>query len=204
MLNWSGGKFLGIVVFALAVPYLRAQNAAFDLSVVPSINQIAANQTLVYTIFVTNTTPLVALADSTLTATMPSSVNFITATNPAGSFSSSNGVVTFDLGPLAFGQSVGLGLAVQPTVVGTFTNTVVVSSGALTVQTNVVTTVLAAATTGSLLSGSIRLSSPVAILGDDVTYGLSVTNLGPAAATGVVLSNSFSSNVLFRGVAPAN
>src|SRR4051812_45758736 len=178
MLNWSGGKFLGIVVFALAVPYLRAQNAAFDLSVVPSINQIAANQTLVYTIFVTNTTPLVALADSTLTATMPSSVNFITATNAAGSFSNRNGVVTFDLGPLAFGQSVGLGLAVRPTLVGTFTNTFVVSSGALAVQTNVVTTVLTAAAAGAQLTGSIRVPSSIVIFGDDLTYGLSITNLG--------------------------
>src|SRR4051794_20519078 len=104
MLNWSGGKLLGIVVLALAVPSLRAQTTAFDLRVTASTNQIPVNQPLVYTIVVTNTSPVIGLSTSTVTAIIPPSVTFKSATNPGGTFSNNNnGVVTFPLGPLAFG-----------------------------------------------------------------------------------------------------
>jgi uncharacterized repeat protein (TIGR01451 family) len=99
-----------------------------------------------------------------------------------------------------------LTLTVQPTAAGFITNTITVSSFDVTntASTNVIVQVtnapLARADLGVMISGPAQ----TVITNDWMTYGVTATNAGPNAATGVALTNTLPPGVILRGAAPAN
>ncbi len=100
-----------------------------DLAVAKSdsADPVAFGDQLSYTLTVNNT----GEGDATgvmLTDTLPSSVDFVSVTDPSGSCGESGGEVTCDLGDLASGDDATVTIVVEPTATGTITNSVAVTS----------------------------------------------------------------------------
>lgn len=193
-----------VLLLALSVitVRLRAAAADFDLSVSNSPNPVMVNQTLTYTINVTNQTGF-SLADVLVTNTLPPSVTLLNAIASQGLVSNNGGVITFALGPLPSGGFAEMTVTAQPTTAGFITNTVSVTATASTniTTTNVVTQVI---TAQSDLGVSITGPAARVLVNDLMTFGLTVTNSGLDAAPNVMLSNGLPAGVKLISVSPAS
>jgi len=195
---------------ALFLDGTRAGAQYFSLSVTPSSGSILVSNSLTFTNYVTNLTDTL-LYNGEVTNTLPSSVQFLTASASQGVIltnSTTNGtVIVFDLGTLEPppNEIAQMTLTVQPTAVGMITDTVTVVSTSVTnmVSTNVtvqVTNIVVLADLGVAISGPAQ----AVITNDYMTYGVSVTNAGPDAAPNVMLTNAVPPGVKFLGVFPTN
>jgi uncharacterized repeat protein (TIGR01451 family) len=187
----------------------RAGAQGFGLSVTPSATSMLVSNSLTYTINVTNLNG--TLTTAFVTNQLPSSVQFQSA-SPAGIYTNYAGVVVFNLGVyfggVGFlnGQSAQLTLTVQPTAAGFITNTITVSSFDVTntASTNVIVQVTNAPTALADLGVMIAGPAQTVITNDWMTYGVTATNAGPNAATGVALTNTLPPGAILRGAVPAN
>ena len=191
---------LGLLVAAMMVAGPRAGAQQFGLSVTPSANSIMVGNSLTYTINATNLTGLV-LNDVQVTNSFSAPFQYVTS-----SASQSNNVFTnatsvmFDLGQVGVDGLVQVSLTVQPTTTGSFTNSVVVAvpgttyaaSTNVVVQVTQVTNVVIQADLGVTMTGPEQ----VVITNDWMTYGVTVTNLGPSTASGVILTNTLPPGVI--------
>jgi uncharacterized repeat protein (TIGR01451 family) len=123
----------------------------------------------------------------TVTDPLPASVSYVSATTSRGTcFQSVPGTVTCAVGNLTPGQTVDIRIIVMANAVGTVTDTASVQSDQLDVNTannsaTTTTTVRPAADLGVTMTGS---PNP-AVVGNTLTYVITVKNNGPSAATGV-------------------
>ncbi|MGD1089998.1 MAG: DUF11 domain-containing protein [Verrucomicrobiota bacterium] len=168
----------------------------FGLSVTSSASSIQVSNSLTYTITVTN---LIATLpdDAQVTNTLPASVQVLSFNASQGSVTTNGSVVLFDLGPFVLGGIAQLTLTVEPTAVGFITNMVFVSSIDVTntAATNVVTQVTNTVIQADL---GVAMTGPAqaVITNDLMTYGVTVTNLGPDAAPDVILTNTLPPGVI--------
>ena len=175
-----------------------------DLQIIKSDapDPVQAGETLAYTLVVTNNGP----SDATgviVTDDLPAGLNFQSVTSSQGSAGAAGSIVTATLGNLAAGQTATIDIlaSVSPTARGTLVNTARVSG-------NESETILANnedeedTQINPLIDLSIVKtdSSDLVHSGDALTYTLTITNHGPAAATGVVVRDSLSGEVDFRSV----
>jgi uncharacterized repeat protein (TIGR01451 family) len=114
-----------------------------------------------------------------------------------------NNTVLFDLGPFYATLPVQLIVTVEPTAIGFMTNMVTVASAYTTntASTNVVvqvTNLVILADLGVTMTGPAQ----AVITNDWMTYGVTVTNAGPSAASGVMLTNTLPPGVI--PIFPAN
>ena len=190
---------LGLLMVALGVVSPRAGGQQFGLSVVPSANSILVSNSLTYTITVTNLG--VGTIDGIVTNFLPVPSQFLAATNyySTGDGAYLTNSVVFLLTSLLSGNIAQMTVTVRPTAVGSITDTVVVASIDLgytnTFSTKVivqVTNIVFQADLGVTMSGP---GLPV-ITNDLMTYSVNVTNLGPNAAPGVALTNTFPFGVI--------
>ena len=184
----------------LLVWQVRARAQGFVLSVTTSTNRVTVNTPLTYTINLTNNTAA-ELQNTFVTNTLPSSVQILNATN---GFVSGN-IVIFQI-PLFFsGGFAQMVVTVQPTAVGSITNSITVVSYTpfLTTATNVVTQVTAVETDADL---GVTMTGPASgvFVNDLMAYGVTVTNLGPDDAPNVILTNTLPAGVVYKSVAPTN
>ena len=170
---------------------LRAGAQQYGLSVTPSANSILVSNSLTYTITLTNVG--VGLLDTWVTNTLSPSAQIQNATNSynPGAGSISNNVVVFELGNFPATQIAQMTVTVTPTAVGYITNAVTVGDPTEitnTASTNVVVQVTNVVTQADL---GVTMTGPkqAVITNDLMTYGVSVTNAGPNAASGVILTN---------------
>ncbi|MFO1487032.1 MAG: proprotein convertase P-domain-containing protein [Verrucomicrobiota bacterium] len=158
---------------------------------------VIVGNNLVYNLSVTNLGPKVAKG-VTLTHLLPANVTFLSASTSQGSFAQSAASVNFNFGTLPVGSVATATVTVTPTQVGTITATA--STAAVTdpdgdLSNNSVTITSHANPPASDVAVGIRaLPNPVTI-GNSLTYTISVTNNGPSAASGVVVSNNFTSSL---------
>ena len=178
----------------------RANAQAFGLSVIPSANSLLVSNSLTYTINVTNLTGLV-LNDVWMTNSFSAPFQYITYSSSqplAGVFTNATSV-QFDVGPMSVGNIVQVLLTVQPNATGPLTNAVVVAvpGTSYVTSTNAVVQVNALVTLADL---GVTITGPgqAVITNDWMTYGVTVTNLGPNAAPNVVLTNTLPRGVMFR------
>lgn len=154
---------------------------------------------LTYDIFVTNNGPQTA-TNATAVDTLPGTVNFVSASVDQGTFSVVGGVVTFDIGTMTSGSLVHAQIVVIPTVVGTITNNVAVSAAEHDPvpdnnQTSVTTQVILAQE-GTDLAVTKTADLTTVTAGQDLTYTIGVTNLGPDEGTSVTVVDTLPSSVV--------
>ena len=104
----------------------EAPDVTADLSVTvsDSPDPVLLNQSLTYTVIVTNNTPGVTVANAVLTDTLPASVNYVSATPAQGSCANTSPGVVCDLGSMTGVNSVQVVIVVTPTAVGPLSNSV--------------------------------------------------------------------------------
>ena len=173
----------------------RAGAQQFILSVVPSSNPILVGNSLTYTINLTNAS--YDLNDAVVTNAFPASVQISSVLYSQGSYFVTNNTVLFDLGPFYARLPVQLTVTVEPMAIGLITNFVTVASAYTTntASTNVVVQVTNAVNQADL---GVTMTGPsqFVITNDWMTYGVTVTNSGPNAATGVALTNTLPPGVI--------
>lgn len=177
-----------------------------DLAITKSDNPdpVVAGQQLTYTLSVTNNGPVDATG-VTVSDPLPAGVTFNSATTTQGTFSEAGGVVTFNLGDMANGDSESLTITVDvnsstaaplsnvATVTGN-ENDVVAGNNSATAPTNVTTEIDLVITK----SDNVDPIFPAQTL----TYTLLVTNNGPSDATGVTVTDTLPGGVTFVNVTP--
>lgn len=193
---------LALLVAGLLVAGVRVEAQGFGLSATSSTNLVILNNSLTYTINVTNHTG-VLLTNVFVTNTPSATVVLGSVTASQGTNFTNSASLIFALGSLTNGTSAQMTLTLQPTTTGFLINTIVVGSDTVTniAFTNVVVQVITArADLGVAMVGPIQ----AVITNDLMTYGVTVTNLGPSAAPNVVLTNTLPPGVILKGVAPTN
>jgi uncharacterized repeat protein (TIGR01451 family) len=176
---------------SLTVADLSVTQTASDTSVVLGDN-------LTYTIQVTNNS-LVTSQGVTLVETLPEEVTFVSASlNPS---QQTDNILTFDVGDLAAGESKIVTVnVVAPTTAGKITSSATVSSNTLDSNKINDTAVLSIDAISPALPDLtvVRTNQPETLeVGDTYTYTLTVSNIGTADATGVVLKENLPSGVNF-------
>jgi uncharacterized repeat protein (TIGR01451 family) len=173
--------------------------AATDLqvTVTGSPNPVPAGQAITYTITATNA-GLMDDTDVMVTDTLPTGVNFVSATG--GATPDQNGDVTFDLGDLGAGDSTILDVVVATTgsTPPTPTDTATIT-GALfdpdltnnTAQASVTVTPV------SDLAISMSGSPNPDYAGQDLTYAIQATNSGPSTDPAVDITDTLPPNVTY-------
>jgi uncharacterized repeat protein (TIGR01451 family) len=174
---------------------------------------VALGSNVTYTLTVTNNGTAGATG-VTLSDTLPSGVTFVSAT---GGVKPSEGVLTFGLGGLAAGDSTSVTIVITPKAAGNLSDiaTTALDQTDPTPADNRITlptTVTTPNTSNNSpdapdLALSVDAPGSVAV-GNTVNYTLTVTNGGTAGATGVTLTDTLPSGVLFvsatGGVQPVN
>jgi len=179
-----------------------------DLAVTKSDDPdpVTAGETLTYTLTVTNNGPDPATG-IVLTDTLPSGVTFVSARASQGSCSRSSGIVICtlsNLGTLHIPTAiVNIVVTVDSSTTGSLSNSATVSGNETdpdpsnntdTESTNVNTEV-------DLSVTKTDDHDPVTA-GDSLTYEINFANSGPSDATGVVVTDTLDSNVIYVGANP--
>ena len=189
--------------WSLAITRSSSIPTASDLSVgmVATPQPGIAGAQLTYTLSVTNNGPATATSVS-VADTLPAGVSFVSAVTASGTATNASGVVTWSVGSLANGTTASLALTVVPASSGIITNSAVASSAVtdLYPQNNTVSLVSPInVPSADLVLGMSDSPDPVAA-GAPLTYSIIVTNLGPAPAPGVVITNRLPAGLNFTSV----
>ncbi len=166
---------------------------------------VEIGQELTYTITATNLGSTSATGVA-LNDRLPAGADFVSAT---GGATPSDGTLSVALGTLEAGASSTVTVVVRPTADGTLTDGATVSDDPpdtdASDKTAMATTTVAAPAAADLSVGLAATPDPVGA-GQDLTYTLTVTNVGTAVATGATLTDNLPSGTTFvsatGGVAP--
>jgi uncharacterized repeat protein (TIGR01451 family) len=189
--------FAAIIIFGT-----KAEAQSFGLSVTNSPNPVVVNNSLTYTISVTNQTGLL-LTNFFVTNTLSAPVQFTSASSSYGTnsvFTNSTSLI-FSFGQFTNGNVAQMTMTLQPQNAGFLTNSITVSSTQVTniASTNIVVQVITAqADLGVAMAGP----NQAVVTNDLMTYGVTVMNFGPSAAPNVVLTNTLPSGVILKSVSP--
>lgn len=189
---------LGCVV----CPQATAQ--IFGLSVTTPTNSVTVNSSVTFTINLTNFSGQTLLnVFATNTFSGPAAVQFVAADTSQGTITTNANSEAFSLGQMSIGGVAQMIVTLKPTVVGPFTNSVVIAS---TLGTNIASTNLILQATPATSDLAVSLTPPsVPLLSGDLTsYSVTVTNLGTNAAAGVTLTNTGYNVLKLLSLSPTN
>lgn len=154
---------------------------------------------LVYTISVTNLGPSLA-KNTVVTHQLPPSVLFVSAISSQGTCVNAAGTVVCSLGNVQVDGQATIAVTVLPTVVGTISSGVTITSS----ETDPDNSNNAANTlthvnppTAELSVGLLDAPDP-ALVGNNLTYTVAVTNGGPSTASGVFVTNTLPPSVIVQ------
>lgn len=196
--NGDSSAVCDIGAFEFPATTLRAD---LSVTVTAAPDPVFVGKTLTYTVVVTNNSTGTA-SNGWLRDTLPTGVTFVSATTTRGSCRESGGTVDCDLGTLARGADATITIKVTPTVSGVTTDTVDVTGSQH--DPNSANNAAAIDTTVQS-SADLRIAKtdspdPV-VLGNDLTYTITVTNSGPGSATGVTMTDPLPASMNFVFVA---
>ena len=179
-------------VSATVTPTAAAFNSPITFSIIVT-NATASQQN---TIYVTNFFSSFASSNS---ASMVNSAS----NNLFGQIISDNSQFVFRFDNLIAGDIARLTFTVTPLNVGSFTNQVVLSTPFVS---SIATTSAVASITPPSADLAVGMTSTASgvLVNDQTVIGLSVTNLGPISATGVVLSNTLPTSFELLSISPTN
>ena len=174
-------------------------DVGITLTAAPS--PVIVGDQLAYTIIATNFGPGAA-TNVTVTDALPAGVSILTVASGQGSSTISGTTVTALLGTLPSGVSTAVRIVVVPDTVGALSNTATATLDEIDPNpgnntATIVTTVEAAAD----LSVAITSDPEPVLVGQNLTYVVSVTNNGPSLATGVSLTDLLPADVNFVSAA---
>lgn len=180
--------------------------AAADLAITKTASSetVFLGEVLTYTILVTNDGPSDATS-VTVTDSLSPNVTLVSivASQGTGCTPMGNSQYLCSLGTLANGAVATITILVKPTEPGCITNTASVSSGTteLDLCNNTTSTcTLVKRNTGADLVITKTHTPEQVTLCTPVTYTLTVTNIGPSPATGIVLVDQLPANVTLLSV----
>jgi len=137
---------------------------------------------------------------------LPAGVSYVSSFPSLGVVTTNGaGLVTWTIGSMAKDASATLALTVRPGAAGTVINTATVASASVDINPDddsASVSVSVLPPSADLALGLNATPNPVA-LGGNVTYTLTVSNLGPATATGVSATNTLPGSLSFVTAAPA-
>jgi len=173
--------------------------ASADLAVTKtgSADPVYVGNNLTYTVAVSNIGPSPATG-VTMTDTLPAGVTYVSASSTKGTCSHSGDQVTCTIGPMAVNESATVTIIVTPTTPGIITNTAIVSGiehdpNSLNNTATLETTVLASAD----LAVTKTDSPDPLYVGNNLTYTVAVSNIGPSPATGVTMTDTLPAGVTY-------
>ena len=133
-------------------------------------------------------------------------MTFVSGTPSLGSVSNDAGVVTWTVNSLANNAVASLALVVQANSTGAITNTAAVTTGTTDLNPdddNARAVVSVVSPTADLTLTLVDAPDPV-LLGNYLTYTITVSNGGPATATGVIAVDALPPTVNFISASPAS
>jgi uncharacterized repeat protein (TIGR01451 family) len=188
---------------SLTGPVPGAADLALGMMAAPAT--VVASSNITYTLTVTNFGPSSA-SGVVVSDPLPAGTALVNATPSNGTVTNSAGVVLWNVGSLAKDAKATLTLVVQANGLGTITNSATVTTATADPNpdddtASVVTTVIVP--TADLALGLADSPDPV-LTGYHLTYTLTVTNLGPATAPGVMVVDTLPPTVSFVSAWPSN
>jgi uncharacterized repeat protein (TIGR01451 family) len=177
-----------------AAAALTSVTGIADIGVTQSpVGSVLATSNLVYTITVTNLGPSTA-ASLIVTDTLPANVTFVSAT---GGGNNSNGTVLWNFASLASGAGTSFTLTVAAPASGSLTN--VVSAGSAVTDPNLANNTAAAiAGVTPLADIAVGQVAPANVYAtSNLVYNISITNLGPSSASGLVVTDALPADLTF-------
>ena len=208
-MKWfSKFRMLAMVATVLMAIGTRAEAQVLALSATTSTNLVVVSNSVTYTINVTNLTSSVFFAF--VTNTFPSTAQLLGA-----SITPSSGTTVTNANGFSF-NNISLGgvsawaqmtVTVAPTQSGLFTNTITVFvlnvTNAIAYAVTLVTNAPPAPAAQADLAVAMTGPPSAVFVNDSMTYGVNVTNLGPASASNVTLTNTLVTGVQYIGVSPS-
>ena len=157
---------------------------------------VPLNGDYVVTLSVTNLGPLAV--DAALTDTLPATTSFVSAFTTRGACTNAGNLVRCDFLNLAPGEGASVILRARATALGALTNVATVTGSLPDVDlaNNGATHLAMVVPNSNLALGISDRPNPV-WLGENLTYLIAVTNLGPSAAANVVLTNQLPAGIAF-------
>lgn len=184
--------------------------ASLSTTVVPSANLLVSmgvTNFIAYGANLTNVITVQNLGPSTatsilLTNTFPATASFVVASSSQGAVSAPVGnVITASLGTLASNASATVTIVSRPNSIGSVTNTASVGSPVFDADT-ISNTASAVSTVGASADVAVSITNspnPVVVT-SNLTYTITVTNLGLSAATNVVMTDTLPGSLTFVSV----
>ncbi len=186
---------------ATATIVAQPQTADVGITKVPSTTAPTTTAPFTYTLVAYNDGPDPA-ADVTATDLLPAGLNYVSSSATLGTYDPTTGV--WLLGQLANGQRATLTITVQPTTPESVTNTATITSTTLDPNPgNNSASVAVAVAAVADLAVTKQVSDSRPLHGAEVTYTVTVTDLGPQDATGVALSDPLPTGVTYVSAAPS-
>ncbi len=180
---------------ATAVSHVNPPTADLIIGLKAAPSPTVVGATLTYSINVTNNGPSSA-SGVTVSNVLPAGVAYIGTTVSQGSASYGSGVVLCSFGGLPAGGSASATIQVIPTIEGTLVDTATASAIQLDPVTgnNSATVAVVVGPAADLLVTMTDNPDPV-VVASNYTYSITVSNLGPSIATGVVMNHQLPDNI---------
>ncbi len=174
------------------------------LGITDNPDPVFVGSNLVYSISVTNFGPSPA-SNVVVQIPLPSSVVFVSANSSQGSCSEVAGTVVCNLGQMPFARRATITVIVRPLATGLLSTTATVSAKDPdpNISNNSATTTTLVTPPAAELALALADAPDPTIVGGPLTYTVSVTNNGPAVATGVTVTNLLPISVNVLSVTPS-
>jgi uncharacterized repeat protein (TIGR01451 family) len=190
-----------ILNLSLTGPVPGAADLALGMTASALTNVATSN--LTYTLTVTNFGPSSA-TNVVVTDLLPAGTVLASTNASQGTITNVTGQMTWKVGSLAKDAIATLALVVQPSLPGLITNSATVSTATSDPNpdddsASVVTTIISS--TADLALGLVGSPNPV-LIGNHLTYTITVTNLGVGTAPGVTVVDTLPPTVSFVSASP--
>ena len=171
--------------------------ADLSISMAGDVNPVALGGVLTYTIVVTNRGPVTA-QNVVVTNLLSQNVSVVSVNSSQGSSVTGAGKVLTSLGSLVRSGTATITLQVRALAVSPITTTSIVgATTADAIPANNTATLTTAVTPASDLRLAMTGSPISAAVGSNITYTLTVLNLGPSPAVNVTVNDTLPANVNF-------